>query len=185
MKKFSKMTDLHELFLLEKNELLFDNFQDFDLGSLISEVNQPDSQNFPTSSESSLLPLNFDQENTQNNSCNKYRKIFPSSGNNDNTVADIIIKTDFVRYGRGWIKKDSDEYRDMRKRNNEAIHKCRRFRGGESNKLNKLTKTIQENHCIIKECIKEIKFSKGFSDNIDTHEKSRRNHDSQCNHLKN
>lgn len=123
----------------EINEML--NLQCIDLNSLISVINQSDAPNSPTIDKFTLaanydpneydiyLQNNFNVSKTDSN-VKKYKNILPSSfrfdinkciRNDTKTANDMRVK-----YGRGWILKNSDAYHDMRKRNNQAIHKCRK-----------------------------------------------------------
>jgi hypothetical protein len=121
------------------NEML--NLQYIDLNSLISVINQSDAPNSTTIDKFSLaanydpneydiyLQNNFNNSETNSN-VKKSKNILLSPFRLDinkcirkdsKTANDICVK-----YGRGWILKNSDAYHDMRKRNNQAIHKCRK-----------------------------------------------------------
>ena len=125
----------------EINEML--NLQCIDLNSLISVINQSDAPN-STAIDTFTLAANYDPNEydiyLQNNfnfsetntNVKRFKKTLPSSFRlninkcirNDTKAANDMR----VKYGRGWILKNSDAYYDMRKRNNQAIQKCRKNR---------------------------------------------------------
>lgn len=66
---------------------------------------------------------------------------------------------EYVRYGKGLIRKNSQKYFDMRKRNNRAIHKCRAAKSKEfKNDRDKLQKFYCDQVDIVTDLIKEIEY---------------------------
>jgi hypothetical protein len=161
------MDDPVDFLTFDSNKLL--NLKNLDLESLISKINESDAPGFRTISESTTLvanyepsdydiyiPNNFKVNEMNSFNVNKFRKILPvhsPQNNNNENMSEKNMKTDFVKYGRGCIKKNSDEYHDMRRRNNEAIHKCRQIKSGgvRENKMRQIKELLKiQDHYIIK-----------------------------------
>ena len=116
------MNDPFDLVSFETNELL--NLQDMDFQSLISEINLSDAPGKPINGEYRYsLAANYDPkqydiyiQNTFKNTnqmnskySSKYKRILPSCvalTNKKTCTSDK--RADYVRYGRGLIKKNSD-----------------------------------------------------------------------------
>jgi hypothetical protein len=100
-----------------------------------------------------------------------------STSHTSSSAAFSGCSRDFVKYGRGWVKKNTNAYLDMRKRNNEAIQKCRRNKIAKTCKGTEKSKGLTlheaasgEQKEIIEELVKEIKFLNNFLDVLSINE---------------
>ena len=186
--------------VIETNELL--NIQYLDL---IQQINLHDAPDSPSNNEYLTAEYEKDQfdvyiksanrqqldvaKSPDNTAINKNEVQPCSRNNNDHSYNEN--RSEFVKYGRGWVKKHSDAYHDMRKRNNEAIHKCRKNKGAkrkETDKVKNLNSCNEkigsgERKEIIQELVKEICFLKNFLDVFSKEKPS--NLDAQYEELKN
>ena len=194
------MDDPFDSVTFETNEFLNAEFSRYtDLRSLISEINQHDAPGSPPTNDDYALAADYDpnqfdiyiknetsenEQKSENNS--KLKNILPSPALK-NTAKSNDTKTDFVKYGRGWVKKYSEAYHDMRKRNNDAIHKCRKNKGNKTkeNKETNNLKECQKNKGLLQELVKEMNLVKDFYDHFEINGDRRKKLDLKYNELNN